>query len=106
MLYGERLERRFDNARGVDWEAQGWIGGDVQRLWLKTEGTHDADTGPDEAELQVLYSRAISPWWDVQAGLRADFATGPDRWHAVIGVQGLAPWWFEVDAAAFIDEDG
>jgi copper resistance protein B len=53
-----------------------------------------------------LWSRAIDPWFDLQLGLRHDFGRGPDRSHVAFGVQGLAPYWFEIDAAAFVSENG
>ena len=53
----------------------------------------------------LFRSHAIGPWWDLQTGVRHDF-TGPDRTYAVIGVQGLAPYLFEVDAAAFLSHKG
>ena len=59
----------------------------------------------EEAEVQALWSRAISPYFDLQAGVRYDLEP-KGRTHAVIGVQGLAPYWFEVDAAAFVSTQG
>lgn len=108
LILGERLENHFnDGEQATVWEAQGWVGRDTDKLWLKTEGEHDFDAGElEQAELQVLYSRAISPYWDLQAGLRHDFEPGPSRSHLAMGLQGLAPQWFEVDAAAFLDADG
>ncbi len=89
------------------WDVQGWYGGDKNKLWIKTEGEYGFDASAfEEAEVQALWSRAISRYFDLQAGLRHDFAPGDDRTFAVFGVQGLAPYWFEVDAAAFISDDG
>ncbi len=73
---------------------------------MKTEGEKIFDGDLEEAELQVLYSRAITAFWDIQAGVRQDFKQGPSRTSGVIGLQGLSPYWFEVDVAAFISEDG
>ncbi len=86
------------------WDAQGWWGGDLSKLWWKSEGDiEDGDVG--DAELQLLYSRAITAFFDVQAGVRQDLE--PDsRTYAVLGLQGLAPYWFELDAAAFVSEEG
>lgn len=86
------------------WDAQGWYGGDINKLWWKSEGdAEDGDVG--DAELELLYSRAVTPFFDLQAGVRQDFE--PDSLtHGVIGVQGLAPYWFELDAAAFVSEEG
>ena len=59
----------------------------------------------EDAELQALYSRAIAPYWNLQAGLRHDFK--PDGLdYAVIGVQGLAPYFFEIDVSAFLSTEG
>lgn len=102
----DRLEHRA--RRGADgylWDADAWYGGDLDKLWLKTEGEGAWGEGIEEAEVQALYSRAIGPWFDLQAGLRQDLA-GPKRTHAVLGVQGLAPYLFEVDAALFLSARG
>ena len=60
----------------------------------------------ENAEVQALYSRPISSYFDVQAGVRQDFTPGQRRTFAVIGVQGLAPYWFEIDTALFVSHDG
>lgn len=105
LLLAERLEGRLDGERGAVWEAQGWIGRDISKFWLKTEGERE-EGETSEAELQLLYSHAVAPYWDLQAGLRRDFQPGPSQNHLVIGLQGLAPGWFEIDAAAFVSEEG
>jgi len=89
------------------WDVQGWSGGDINRFWWKSEGEGDFDDGLEEAELQALYGRAVTPFWDVQAGVRHDFRPdGEDTTHLVLGLQGLAPYWWEVDAAAFLSTEG
>jgi copper resistance protein B len=89
------------------WDAQGWYGGDIHKLWVKTEGEVLLDGGEvEEAELQALYSRAIWPFFDLQAGVRHDFEPGPQRTYGVVGLQGLAPYMLEVDAAAFVSNKG
>ncbi len=93
------------------WDAQGWYGGDRHKFWWKTEGTHQTQ-GPSagEGEVQALYSRLVAPFWDFQIGLRYDRTWGPgpdrDRAFAVIGLTGLAPYWFEIEPALFVSEDG
>lgn len=102
----DRLEGRWpdDGDAALLWDAQGWYGGDINKLWWKSEGdAEDGDVG--DAEVQLLLSRAITPFFDLQAGVRQDFE--PDsRTYGVLGVQGLAPYWFELDAAAFLSEEG
>lgn len=86
-------------------DAYGWIGKDLNKLWVKTEMERvNGDIG--EAELQLLYSKALYPFWDLQLGWRRDFEPEPERDWLVIGLQGLAPYMFEVDAAFFIGESG
>ncbi len=93
-----------DRSVSYGWDAQGWIGGDENRLWLKTAG--DLTAGPgDRADVQLLYSRAVGDFWDVQAGVRQTVEPA-SRTSAVVGIQGLAPYWFEVDAAGFLDDQG
>ncbi len=86
-------------------DAQGFIGKDLNKLWWKVEAER-VDGNTEEAEVQVLYSKAISSFWDVQLGGRRDFEPSPSRNWAVIGVHGLAPYFFEVDAALFAGESG
>lgn len=103
---GDRLEYRArDNKDGYLWDVQGYYGGDIDKLWFKSEGEGSFGEPLESAEVQALYSRAIAPFFDLQAGVRQDL-TGPDRTHAVIGVQGLMPYMFEVDAAAFLSTKG
>jgi len=88
-------------------EGQAWWGTDESRLWIKSELEYDPDAGKlEEAETQALWSKPVSRYFDVQAGLRHDFEPGPSRSYAVLGLQGLAPYWFEVDGAVFLSEEG
>jgi copper resistance protein B len=91
---------------GYKWDGQGWYGGDVNRLWVKSEGEGDFGNKPEQAEVQALYSRAIGPFFNFQAGVRHDFRPDPDRTHLVVGVEGLARYWFEVDGALFLSNKG
>lgn len=104
----ERLELRIPtDGEGVGylWDAQGFYGSDVNRLVIKTEGEGDFDEGIEESEIQALFSRAIGPFFDLQAGVRID--PGPDtRSHLVVGAQGLSPYEFEVDTALFLSDRG
>lgn len=104
----DRLEAGLrDDEESYLWDVQGWSGGDINRFWWKSEGEGDFGGGLEEAELQALYSRAITPFWDVQAGVRQDFRPdGEDTTHLVLGLQGLAPYWWEIDAAAFLSTEG
>ncbi|MCO4759153.1 MAG: copper resistance protein B [Oceanospirillaceae bacterium] len=106
MITIDQLEKR-DTSTGhpLVWELQGWVGYDLHKLTFKTEGERvNSDT--EGAELQLLYSRAITPYWDFQAGIRHDFKPEPTQNWAVIGFQGVAPYFFEIDASVFIGESG
>ena len=87
------------------WDNQGWIGQDVNRFWFRTEaGSEDGRLAG--AEAHALYGRAIARWWDLVVGLRQDVRPGPARTWAAVGIQGLAPYWFEVEATAYVGEGG
>lgn len=89
----------------LSWEARASYGGDINRLVLKTEG--EAESGDlHEAEVQALYSRAIGPYFNLQAGVRQDFQPRPRRTYAVLGIEGLAPYWFEVGGFVFVSDKG
>nr|WP_232307013.1 copper resistance protein B [Sphingomonas sp. Y57] len=103
----DRLEYRAQNGRdGYAWEGEAWYGGDYDRLWLKTEGEGGFGGKLESAEVQALWSHALDPWFNLQTGVRYDIRPNPDRVHIVLGIQGLAPYWLEVDAAAFLSDRG
>ena len=96
-----------DGRDGYAWEdVQFWYGGDIDKLWLKSEGEGEFGGGIEGGDVQALWSHAIDPWFDLQAGVRLNFGRGPERPHLVLGIQGLAPYRFEIDAAAFLSSGG
>lgn len=93
--------------KGADsyaWNGEAWIGGDIDRLALKSEGEGSGTLG--QAEVQALWSHALDAYWNFQLGVRQDIRPRPGRSYAVIGVEGLAPYWFEVDANIFLSNKG
>ena len=103
----DRLEARIGKGRdGYAWDAEAWYGGDIDKLRVTTEGEGEFGGAVEKTEVQALWSRALDPWFDVQVGIRHDFQSGPDRGHLVAGVQGLAPYWFEVEGTAFVSNKG
>lgn len=103
----DRLEHRLrDGKDSVDWEVEGWIGGDTHKLWLNMEGSKPVKGGVEEAEFQLLYSRMVSEFWDVQAGVRHDVRPRPQTTYGVVGLQGVAPYFLDVNVQAFLSEDG
>lgn len=102
----DRLEvSDADPGTALGWEASAWIGGDVQKLWLRTEG-EAVDGTIEHGDVEVLYGRGVRAWWDVVAGVRRDIGDGPARTWAAFGVQGLAPYKFEVAATAYAGPSG
>jgi copper resistance protein B len=102
----DQLEiRGLDTDKEYVLEAQGWLGKDLDKLWLKTEVERN-ERETEEAEVQLLYSQGVSPFWDFQFGLKNDFLPKPDNLWVVMGFQGLSPYFLEVDTALFIGERG
>ena len=107
MFSLDRAEVQFKDGEEVGvWDGSYWFGGDVNKLFISTEGEYAFESDEfEEAEVQVLWSRAVSPFFDIQSGIRYDFE--PDGLaHAVLGFQGLAPYWFELNGATYLSEEG
>lgn len=107
----ELLEYRESRAAGaIRWDIYGWYGGDVNRIWVKTEGSQDLSGGNGEREASLLYGRLISPFFDFQAGLRFANRSVPDgnqsRTYAAVGLQGLAPYRYSLEPTLFVSQDG
>lgn len=106
MLVVDQLEIRNNDGRDpLVWDAEGWIGKDLHKLWIKTEGEY-VDSRVEEVELQALYSRAVAPFWDIQLGWRRNIRPTPNRDWLAFGVKGLAPYFFDIDAALFVGDAG
>lgn len=101
---GEYQFRAGEN--GYRWDGEAWFGGDLNRLVIKSEGESGIDSGVEAADVQALYSRAIGPFFDLQAGLRQDLQQGPKRTYATVGFEGVAPYWFETSGALFLSSKG
>lgn len=107
MFIIDQLEwRPGKGGDGFAWDGEGWIGGDIDRLAFKTEGEGVFGGKLEQAEVQVGWSHALDPWFNVRAGARHDFRPGPKRTYAVLGIEGLAPYWFEVEGQAFLSNKG
>jgi len=107
--FSSLLVNRLESVNGSDnsssvYDIQAWYGRDYDRLVLKAEG--DADAGKlQESSTELLWSHAIATFWDTQLGIRYDGGEEPDRSWLALGMQGLAPYWFEVDATFYIGEN-
>ncbi len=87
------------------YDAQAWFGRTYRKLVLKAEGDYD-DGELDWSTTELLYSRAVASYWDLQGGARFDTGPGPERGWLAFGAEGLAPYWFEVEATAYLGENG
>lgn len=106
MLRVDQLETFHGaHASGQSWHVQGWYGNDLDKLWLRSEGER-RDGRFGEAEVELQWSHAIAPFWDARLGVREDFGDGPARHWAALGVQGLAPYWFELEVTAYAGPSG
>lgn len=107
MVMADRLEyRSADSDDAILWDLESWHGNDSNKLVLKSSGTVGLTSDEvEEAELQVLWSHAVTPFFDLRTGLRYDLEPGGLA-YGVIGLKGLAPYYLDVDAAAFVSTDG
>lgn len=95
-----------DEGEGFAWRVQGTYGGDRHKLWFRTQGLKTGGQQVDPTtDLEALWWRAYSPFWGTQLGVRQDFGPGAHTWIA-FGVEGLAPYWFEVGATGYVGDDG
>jgi copper resistance protein B len=91
---------------GFRWHGEARVGGDINRLAVKSEGEGSFGEGTSHAEAQALFSRAVSPYFDLQAGIRHEFAPGPPVTSLAVGFEGLAPLMIDVEGAAFVSDGG
>ena len=122
MFKLDQFERAIgDGADATEWEAEAWIGRDFDKLWLRSEGANEA--GSTDARIEAFWDHAFASFWDWQLGVRHDFGSGPparspsaaeamngrerpQRNWAAFGVQGVAPYWFEIEATAYVGQSG
>jgi copper resistance protein B len=105
VIFNE-LEGRWNGTNTeFRWEGQGWVGTDYDKLWIKSEGTL-SNGSLEDGQDQFLYSRAITTYFDLQGGLRSDLDSRPTRNWAALGIQGLAPYFFDVEVTGFVSGQG
>ncbi|HKS60432.1 MAG TPA: copper resistance protein B [Xanthobacteraceae bacterium] len=105
VLFDQLEWQAGDGANGINVDTRGWVGRDRDRLWFRAEG--DGESGRvGEAQAHVLYGRQFARWWDVVAGIRQDLRPGSPQTWAAFGVQGLAPYWFDIEATGYVGASG
>lgn len=103
----EQLEDRWNGSdHAFRYDGQGWYGTDEDKLWLKSEGQVTGRGQFQDGQHEALYDRAISTFFNLQAGVRFDIDSGPTRAWAALGVQGLAVYFFDVEATAYASDRG
>ena len=105
VLFDQLEWQYIHGAQGLRWDTSSWFGGDINRLWIKSEG-EALDGIVEEAEIKLLYGRAFARWWEVFAGIRQDIRPSPSHTWLAVGVHGLAPQWFEIDANLYVGPSG
>ena len=97
--------RMRDGKDGLAWQGRAWTGGDLDRFLLRSEGAMEGGT-VEHGEVRALWSHAIGPYANLEAGIRQDFGHGPARTHATIGVDAMLPYWIEAEGAVFLSHKG
>lgn len=106
MLLIDQLEAFHGrDANGQSWEAEGWYGNDENKLWIRTEGERSRGKLED-GDLEAFWNHNVTTFWSTQLGVRQELGEGPNRTWAAFGVQGLAPYWFEVEATGYVGASG
>jgi len=106
-LLFDQLEGRSNGPDNeLRWDAEGWAGTDHNRLWLKSEGFFNEHGKVEDGDHEVLYDRPVTTYFDLQGGLRYDLDSGPQRWWAAFGIEGLAPQFFNLQATAYARDAG
>ncbi len=106
VIFNE-LEGRFNGSNTeFRWEGQGWVGTDYDKLWIKSEGTLQGNGTLDDGQQQFLYGRSVTTYFDLQGGLRSDIDSRPTRNWAAFGIQGLAPYFFDLELTGYVSGEG
>lgn len=109
VLLDQLEQRAVSGTHLLGWDLVGWVGGDYDRLWFKSSGAH-ATRGGSESEIQLLGGRMVAPFWDLQVGLQFETRTGDgttrSRASAVVAMEGLAPYWFELEPSLYVSQRG
>ncbi len=102
----DQLEWRNADGRGAAaWDAEAWYGGDYDKVWFRSEGSR-SEGETREASAELLWDRTVSEWWNVQAGGRQDFGSGPGRTWVALGLEGVAPYGFFTQATFYVGDGG
>lgn len=105
LLFDQLEYQSADEGSVLAWDASGWVGGDIDRLWWRSEGERTNGV-TESAEVQAFWGHAIGPWWESVLGVRQDFKPGSPQTWAAFGVQGMPLYGLETEATAYLGENG
>jgi copper resistance protein B len=105
LLFDQLEWRNTAEGNAAVWDAEGWYGGDYNKVWVRSEGERVGGK-TQGARADLLWDHTIARWWSLQAGGRQDFGGGPGRTWAALGLQGLAPYWFTTEATFYVGGQG
>ena len=107
-VQAERAEYRVSGDEDIAaFEGDAFAGTD--KLKLRWEGAWEYSADEDafeKLENTLVLQTPVSDFFDVKAGVRLDTPQGPNRWSGIVGLHGLAPQWFELDADLLLSETG
>lgn len=103
----DQLEATLTRGRvGYAFDTEAWLGTDTSRFWLKAKGSAEFSGPLDELELKALWGHAVGDWFDLQLGIRQDLGPRPHRTHVAFVIEGIAPYWFDLEVEAFLSNHG
>jgi copper resistance protein B len=107
MLFNQLEGRSRGQGNALRWDGEAWMGADMNRLWIKSEGYLKGSTLSD-GDHEVLYDRPIPRmrYFDAQVGVREDLDSGANRTWGAVGIEGLAPHFFEFEPTFYFRDDG
>lgn len=110
IYYHALLEQAEDRWNGRNhefrYDGQAWAGTDYNKLWLKSEGTVTNRGQFTDGQHELLYDRAVSTYFDLEAGVRVDLDNAKTRTWGAFGVQGLSVYFFDLEATAYVSDSG
>ncbi|MEA3247072.1 MAG: copper resistance protein B [Gemmatimonadota bacterium] len=110
VLLDQFEQRAVRGEHPLAWDLIAWVGGDYTRAWIKSSGAHSTRGGGGESEVQVLFGRLVAPFWDAQVGAQVETRIGGGvtrtRASAVVALEGLAPYWFELEPSLYVSDRG
>lgn len=112
FILADVLEYRASREGGdFRWDAEGWHGNDYNRIWFKSEGERNTALKADyDVDAQLLYGRFLKRYYDFQIGPRIETQTfqgrNVTRLHGVVGIEGLVPYNYDIEALLFVSQNG